>query len=424
MIIRNEGIEMIIKCNACGQMNDVKDGCFFCTSCGNRLNVAPGVQTGNVTPPVQPKKSGNKGMKIALIIIAVLAVISLVAATVLLVLKFKTPDIEAETETETIEETTEEEVETYVAPTLTNGETILFGSYPQTKVTDEEIIGMLNMYAPATDEWTSYGYTYGPGGMIKYHGWDDPSGVIDMKYCDFEYEGEKYRGVYFTQYRPEATLGVSDTSSKQYKNGYTTGTAYWFLFEPIEWTVLNEATGLIITTKAIDSQPYSTEIHRSTIDNDEFFCKTSPVVYSNNYKYTTIRSWLLGDFKETAFTEGEACVLKETQLDNRHYTSRQTDYNINYPSEDTTDDVSMLSWTDAKNFKVGGAEATDYAQCQGVEMSNGKCANYWLRTPGVGSGFGDAISSTGAFVDYVKSDYELWVCYTKYGVRPTVYLEQ
>ena len=41
-----------------------------------------------------------------------------------------------------------------------------------------------------------------------------------MWYIDVERNGEKYRGVYFTQYRPECTSFPSFYDCSQYKNGY------------------------------------------------------------------------------------------------------------------------------------------------------------------------------------------------------------
>ena len=58
-----------------------------------------------------------------------------------------------------------------------------------------------------------------------------------MWYIDLEYNGEKYRGVYFNSYRLNQTTitNVSPVSSYTYQDdaGYSLNTAYWFKYEPI-----------------------------------------------------------------------------------------------------------------------------------------------------------------------------------------------
>lgn len=50
-----------------------------------------------------------------------------------------------------------------------------------------------------------------------------------MQYADVEYDGERYRGVKFTQYRMDTT--TYSTTTWQDDNGYDTGTVYWFRYE-------------------------------------------------------------------------------------------------------------------------------------------------------------------------------------------------
>ena len=89
------------------------------------------------------------------------------------------------------------------------GEKITFGSYPQTKVTEASLTATLNTKAgtlPTSDNsqaWTSYGY-YQNGSNSEDYMW----------YIDVEDGGEKYRGGYFTQYRPTDTDFVSSAESR------------------------------------------------------------------------------------------------------------------------------------------------------------------------------------------------------------------
>ena len=104
---------------------------------------------------------------------------------------------------------------------LREGNYIYFGEYPQTKVTDGSITNALRSAAGTlptssnSQAWTSYGY-YINSSVSNY-----------MWYIDLTYSGEKYRGVYFTSYRPYWTDEISSAgNSYQDDNGYSTSTVY------------------------------------------------------------------------------------------------------------------------------------------------------------------------------------------------------
>ena len=93
-----------------------------------------------------------------------------------------------------------------------------FGSYPQSQVKDATLISELDKI---TKNWISYGYYSGNGeyGSMVQGDW--------MKYADFKYDGNKYRAVTFSQYRPCSTLDVSsETYSYQDDNGYYINNVY------------------------------------------------------------------------------------------------------------------------------------------------------------------------------------------------------
>ncbi len=85
---------------------------------------------------------------------------------------------------------------------------IVYGSYPQSKVTDEVLISELNKF---NFEW------------IETDG---------KKYFDVEYLEEKYRAV----------LGNEEIS--------------WYRFEPIVWRVMNPVSGFVLAEKVLDNQKY------------------------------------------------------------------------------------------------------------------------------------------------------------------------
>ena len=276
---------------------------------------------------------------------------------------------------------------TSTEPYTRDGDKITFGSYPQSEVTDTTLISTLNTKAgtlPTSSDlqaWTSYGY-YISGNVSNF-----------MWYIDVEEGGEKYRGVYFTSYRPYYTTHSSSASnSYQDNNGYTTRTVYWFKYEPISWTILSEnttdGTALILCDMIIDSQEYYiTDSGTRTIDG-----KT---VYPNNYAHSTIRKWLNETFYNTAFSELQQQIILTTTVDN---SAASTGYSSNsYVCENTQDKVFLLSYQDVINSNYGFSsdyseydtarqkKTTDYAQAQGAYTStstdyvgNG-C--WWLRSP-------------------------------------------
>ena len=290
------------------------------------------------------------------------------------------------------------------------GDTVSFGSYPQSEVTDGELKAKLTELAGSTDGWTSYNY-YISDAQSDY-----------MKYTDVEYGGEKYRGVYFTQYRPYGTTNSSSTdNSWQNDNGYSTSTVYWFKYEPMKWQVLSfdKTTGnaVVLSRDIIDSQQYYyTYRGTRTIDG-----KT---VYPNNYEHSDIRAWLNGTFYDGAFTASEKNAIIATTLDNSAYSEEYSQYDSN----STTDKVWLLSYDEAHNADYGFdtehwsdsetrmAQGSAYALCQGLwkYIPNG-CSFWRLRSAGDYYYYACCVDSDG----YVSDDNHD-VSKLSDGVRPAL----
>ncbi|MBQ4098134.1 MAG: hypothetical protein IJC72_02390 [Clostridia bacterium] len=281
------------------------------------------------------------------------------------------------------------------------GEKIYFGSYPQTEVTDSILKTTLNNLAgtlPTSSNsrnWMSYGY-YISGSVQKNYMW----------YIDVTSSGEKYRGVYFSSYRPYRTTSSSSASnSRQYDNGYYPNTAYWFKYEPIEWRILGESGGnaLIMANLILDSQAYQNECYYI---NGNCYTNSNGApggTYANNYKYSTIRSWLNDNFYNTAFSEIEKELINTVTVDN---SAESTGYNTNeYACENTNDKVFLLSYKQVTNSAYGFSsnysdndparrlKTTDYAQSQGCYTSTSTSylgnGNWWLRSPRNDHGYYD-----------------------------------
>lgn len=231
------------------------------------------------------------------------------------------------------------------------GDKILFGSYPQSEVKDTALVEALIAVqgtlptegSSGGDGWVSYGYF--------------KNGVADnyMWYKDVELGGERYRGVYFTFYRsvwcdysPEG-----DGSTYQDENGYLTSNVYWFKYEPVVWSVVDEADGVatIVCDMIIDSQNYD-------FNSNGVGC---------HYASSTIRAWLNDTFINTAFTSLERSIIETTVVDNS--AASTNDPNNVFACEDTEDKVFLLSVAEIDAYltvpEARQRKNTDYARSQG-----------------------------------------------------------
>ena len=262
------------------------------------------------------------------------------------------------------------------------GDIIEFGSYPQTKVTDEKLLDELNKL---NLNWISYGY------YIKRQKSDY------MMYADVNYNGIKYRAVKFSQYRPVAT--VTYTTSRQEYNSLDINTTYWFKYEPLQWRVLDPDEGFLLCEKIIDSQAFND----TNTDDD--------------YLISSIRDWINKEFYDTAFT-----AVEKSKIQASHY-----DGDANY------DKIFLLSYDEVINSDYGFSSkasnkgsirsvfGTDYAKVQGLYVVNSTASgktyvgrsNWWLRSP----------SSISVQVSAVNHDGTIDTAYihsTDVGIRPAL----
>ena len=277
------------------------------------------------------------------------------------------------------------------------------GTYPQTMVADKSLAASLASKAGSTDNWKSYNY-YISGEQSDF-----------MKYTDIELNGEKYRGVYFTSYRPLYPTG--DESFHFYQRDYSTNTVYWFKYEPVIWQILSydakTDTIKLMSRDILDAQEY--------YDNTEIRTINETTIYPNNYEYSNIRKWLNETFYNTAFTSSDKSAIVKTTLDNSAYSTE-------YDSNSTTDNVWLLSYDEAENADYGfttnsyetgtrQAKTTDYAESQGISVDFAdKCTSWRLRSAGYDDGSASYVYSDGRVRDSSN------VYRTDYGVRPALTL--
>lgn len=245
-----------------------------------------------------------------------------------------------------------------------DGDEVIFGSYPQTQVTSGSVMNALKNLAGGTPSvgynrgWTNYNY-YSTINEEKAYMW----------YIDVEYNDAKYRGVYFTSYRP---YWYSDDSSLDYTyqddNGFEISTVYWFEYNPIKWKVVKEANGraLLVSELAIDAQPYNAG---SVALTESDLAKTA----ANEYACSSIRNWLNDNFYNVAFDEFEQGYVHASYV----------------LDDEKTDKVFLLSASEASTL-LGSTDRTklssDYAKSQGALSYNGELENlkgncmWWTRT--------------------------------------------
>ena len=260
------------------------------------------------------------------------------------------------------------------------GDQIQFGSYPQSEVLDETLISRLNSRA---DHWVSYNY-YACDLPVGYSTSDGGNMFASdfMQYCDVEYNGAKYRGVKFSQFRPVNTSRNSHTYPQEY-NGYTVGTTYWFLYEPLKWKVLDASAGMLMSTTVIDSQPFNqywekgkVEIGVDTWDGTAiyetvYWSNPSKSGYADDYETSSLRIWLNETFYSTAFSQKQQEIMLPQN----------------------NDMVSILSYSEASSSVYGFntdpfssdsarcISGSEYAHCQGLSGLKNLPVNWWLGLP-------------------------------------------
>ena len=253
------------------------------------------------------------------------------------------------------------------------GDNIYFGTYPQSIVNDKKLIDKLDEKAKTPsieNNWISYKY------------YIENKTEDFMYYIDIDLNNDKsydYRGVYFTKYRPEDCIDISnEEKSYQDDNGYSTNNVYWFKYEAIKWIILKEDNGraLLLSDLIIDSHEFYPLFNSDKTEHN------NGIGYDNNYELSTIRKWLNDDFYNSAFNIKEKAIINETEVDN---SADSTDRNAkDFTCNNTLDKVFLISLTELMNLvdmDIRVATVTDYAKVEGI-YTEGTEYGYWrLRSP-------------------------------------------
>ncbi len=256
---------------------------------------------------------------------------------------------------------------------------IEYGIYPQTHISDENLITTLNTLT-----------------TTESNGW-------------YLYDGDYYAKITAKPYKTSYTFDDGTTITK--------GTEYWFKCEPINWKILesNDGEYKLVSSVLLDAHCYYSSTSNRTIDGS--------TIYPNNYKYSDIRAWLNNEFYSKVFSLslGDSFIQK-TVVDNSASTTISS--TNKYASDNTYDKVYLLSYQDYKNSNYFADDAarqcktTDYARANGCyiypDSSYKNNGYYWTRSPHNGDSYNaSSVSSDGDFNYFYVYD-------THDGVRPAL----
>ena len=138
---------------------------------------------------------------------------------------------------------------------------------------------------------------------------------------------------------------------------------------PVAWTVLDVENGyaLVVSEYILEVGAFSSE---------------GVIQWENS----DIRTWLNGDFYNTAFNDEEKSKIAAFEIENADNREHKTD-----GGHDTTDRLFLLSAEDIEDYFTElplTASATPYVYEKGIAASSTDTDIYWTRTPGCMEGTG------------------------------------
>lgn len=263
------------------------------------------------------------------------------------------------------------------------GDVILFGSYPQARVNDKQLIETLDAQPLQSD-----------GTVV--------------------YRDGRYLKAQFPEYSAFLSTDIpNEASSCQDDNGYFADTVYWFKYEPVRWLVLeNKDNSLLLLAEMIlDAKAYQDSFKDTT------------------WAESSIRAWLNEQFFSAALNQEERQRIISMDIANNDNPSYQTD-----AGADTKDKLFLLSYGEIAETEWGfekdvyeydtarGAQGTDFAKYHGLFVAADNAypgnSHWWLRSPGSGQTEAANVNPDGiaGALDYARVDVSC------VGVRPALYL--
>ena len=245
-------------------------------------------------------------------------------------------DLNAETPTvKSVCTTCNETVST--SPYSINAEfdSVYYGFYPQTHVSDPTLIEKLNAADINVNTICSLG------------GYDN----------------------YFISINASTCAMSSDESKYDDGSNIESGVRTWFTFDPVEWKILtSRGNGYnLLSMNALDAHVFSS------------------VSNVNKYETSEIRSYLTGDFYSNLFRFGDNFIT-QVSVDNSAATTSAPSSNPN-AGDSTNDKIYLLSYADYNNTSYFAnnearvCKTTDYSRAKGAMLRDNYSASYWTRSP-------------------------------------------
>jgi hypothetical protein len=221
---------------------------------------------------------------------------------------------------------------------------ILYGSYPQHHVTNEAVEAYFDKFEkPDFDDDHDWKVLY-----------KDKYGYAYTWYRDETINGQRYRGIYFMDYREVYSVQDSDVDpSEQRTYRYLPRRVHCFAFSPIVWQIaeMSSDMAVLVSALALDSMEYNSHD------------------MSNEWSAATLHSWLNDVFYYTAFNDEEKQYL-------RLYAGSSNDDKIYLLDKKSSFDKRFYK----KQTHLSGS---DYYRCiggQGSGVYNDPTANsYWIK---------------------------------------------
>ena len=260
------------------------------------------------------------------------------------------------------------------------GNTIYFGQYPQTLVTD----------TTTTSALTELAGTRGTSSWSKIEKSVNNASYTTLRYKDIDYDGSMYRVIdliEYINYKSSETRSY-DNYPYQRLNGYIEGELYCFKFEDIKWDILKESDGkaVILSSLTLDASCYE-KVERTTK-----WMHNGGDGYANNYSLSDIRKWLNDYFYDNAFNELQKSIIEETTVYNHKDSTGNIDNTLTCIN--TLDNVFILSVQEVNEYmpskdsrKYNTNSVSDYAKCLNASTDT-NWGSYWLlRSPHDGSSY-------------------------------------
>ena len=178
------------------------------------------------------------------------------------------------------------------APYTREGNTITFGSYPQTLVQDDATISKLNAVSNVSQ-------------AVQDPSWISFEDIRQtLKYRDIPFENQRYRGIVYCRENDENQF-------------------FWFLWEPLQWTVLEQSTDGVVTVRcnvSMDSSVFQDQytVEKDSNENEFYYTNANGApdgTLANSYQYSAVRKWLNESFYHTAFNELQQQLVQTVTLD-------------------------------------------------------------------------------------------------------------